>query len=71
MNLRIDLTPADRACGDCGEKAHRALDAILSAELGKGLAKGGEVDAIGEIEAVLSKAVDKRLRALAKSAGRK
>lgn len=67
MKLTIDLTPADRACPDCGERAHRAVDAILTAELGKGLAKGGEVDAIGEIEAVVSRTVDKRLKALAKS----
>ena len=69
MKLTIDLTPADRACPDCGERAHRAVDAILSAELGKGLAKGGEVDAIAEIEAVVSRTVDKRLKALAKSLG--
>lgn len=67
MKLTIDLTPADRACPDCGERAHRAVDAILSAELGKGLAKGGEVDALQELEAVIQGRVDKRLRALAKS----
>lgn len=67
MKLTIDLTPADRACPDCGERAHRAVDAILSAELGKGLAKGGEVDAIGELEALVMGRVDKRLKRLAKS----
>lgn len=71
MKLRVELTDADRACLHCGEKAHAALDAILSAELGKGLAKGGEVDALQELEAVVSGAVDKRLRKLAKSVGRK
>lgn len=68
MKLRLDLTPADRACPDCGEKAHGLVDAILSAELGKGLAKGGEVDALQELEDGLQRAVDARLKALAKSA---
>jgi hypothetical protein len=70
MNLRIDLTPADRACDDCGEKAHRALDAMLSAELGKGLAKGGEVDALQELEAIVQRGVDERLKRLVKSVTR-
>ena len=67
MKLTIDLTPTDRACPDCGERVHKAVDAILTAELGKGLAKGGEVDAIGEIEAMVTRRVDRRLKRLVKS----
>ena len=71
MRITIDITDADRACPDCGEKAHAALDAILIKGLGTGLAKGGEVDAIGELEALVMGRVDKRLKRLAKSLRRK
>lgn len=68
MRIDVTLTPADRACPDCGEKAHAALDRILSVDLRKGLAKGGEVDALVELERLVTAPVDKRLRALAKAA---
>lgn len=68
MRLDVVLTPADRACPDCGEKAHAALDRILAADLRKGIAKGGEVDALAELERLVTAPVDKRLKALAKAA---
>lgn len=66
MRITIDATPADLACPDCGERAHKALDGLLRKAGAPGLAKGGEVDALLELEELLTRQVDKRLRALAK-----
>ena len=67
MRLHLEASPTDLACPDCGEKAHRALDAILRKAGAPGLAKGGEVDALLELEQLLTERVDRRLRSLART----
>lgn len=67
MRITIDATPADLACPDCGERAHKALDGLLRKAGASGLAKGGEVDALLELEQLLTRQVDKHLRSLART----
>lgn len=67
MRLTLDATETDLACPDCGERAHRALNDILVKAGAPGLAKGGEVDALLELEKLLTERVDRRLRSLARA----
>lgn len=67
MRLHLEASPADLACPDCGERAHKALDGLLRKAGTPGLAKGGEVDALLELEELLTRQVDKHLRSLART----
>ena len=67
MRITLDATPTDLACPDCGERAHKALDGLLAKAGTPGLTKGGEVDALLELERLLTERVDARLRSLART----
>lgn len=68
MRVALQATDAELLATDCCERAHAALRATLAKATSAPLVKGGEVHALEELAELTSRAVDRRLRAMAKAA---